>query len=87
MLRHLAIGALTSLLVHAYPDFDDSKYFPTSTNVNAGNSTKIESSDTFASCSCDLTKGSCDEACCCDTDCAPDIVNNWRLRPDFCLDE
>lgn len=37
------------------------------------------------SCQCDITRGSCDAYCCCDTDCDDNILNEWRSRYDeFC---
>ncbi len=47
----------------------------------------ISASDSFSACTCDLTVGACDSACCCDSDCAAATVAEWKLSKNFCLDE
>jgi len=32
----------------------------------------------LGTCTCDITKGSCDAYCCCDTECASDILAIWN---------
>jgi len=32
----------------------------------------------FGTCSCDLTRNSCDAYCCCDTDCGTAILDVWN---------
>jgi hypothetical protein len=34
-----------------------------------------------------LTKGGCDYACCCDSDCSSTILDEWKLNQNFCIDE
>jgi len=41
----------------------------------------------FSSCTCNLTPGGCDHACCCDTDCDEKTITAWRLQENYCLDE
>lgn len=40
----------------------------------------------FASCTCDITVGGCDAACCCDKDCPASTIAEWRKMSDFCSD-
>ena len=55
--------------------------------MSTGQSLAIEASSTFSSCVCDLTLNACDEACCCDTDCAETTREEWRKMKDYCKDE
>jgi hypothetical protein len=50
-------------------------------------SNEIELNNGFASCTCNLTPGGCDEACCCDPDCSQEARQAWALREDYCIDE
>lgn len=44
--------------------------------VLAGNAANSQYTDP-GKCVCDLTKNSCDEYCCCDTDCTSEIISSW----------
>jgi hypothetical protein len=46
-----------------------------------------ESNLNFSACTCDLTPGGCDHACCCDVDCNEETKKIWRRQDNFCLDE
>jgi len=32
----------------------------------------------FGTCTCDITAGSCDAYCCCDTDCSEALLSTWN---------
>ena len=59
-----------------------------SNNVNANNTRKSTYLTIlgFSTCTCDLTVGGCDFACCCDQDCPVSAVNLWQLQ-NVCLNE
>jgi hypothetical protein len=63
-------------------------FYPTSTlSEHPGTASFKVSAETFSQCTCDLTAGGCDQACCCDPDCSAGTVAKWRLNKNFCLDE
>lgn len=55
-------------------------YYQSQGSLFTGVSVPIVASDTFSSCACDLTKGGCDQACCCDTDCPDTVLLAWSLQ-------
>ena len=44
---------------------------------------EINDEQAFGSCPCDLTRGSCDAYCCCDSDCSDAVLKVWQERKDF----
>ncbi|CDW85277.1 UNKNOWN [Stylonychia lemnae] len=66
--------------------YTDSTYV-SSISTKTGQSVGISASGSFSSCTCDLTAGGCDIACCCDSDCPSATVSQWRLSKNYCLDE
>ena len=50
------------------------QYYTTSSPLKQDSSVKVAAADDFSSCTCDLTQGGCDQACCCDPDCSADLV-------------
>ena len=65
----------------------DFKEYPSKGNLNDDTTIKIAASNEFGNCLCDLTKGGCDESCCCDPDCPADIVAIWKASPEGCEDK
>jgi len=62
--------------------------FLKTTNPLDSATNKIEATNKdFSSCTCNLTPGGCDHACCCDTDCDEKTITAWRLQENYCLDE
>lgn len=49
-------------------------YYDATISTQTGTSFGISATDSFSSCTCDLTQGGCDQACCCDKDCAAATV-------------
>lgn len=45
-------------------------YYQTDGKTKELPSYALKPSDSFGSCTCDLTVGACDDACCCDPDCS-----------------
>jgi len=40
----------------------------------------------MGTCTCDITAGSCDAYCCCDTDCNVDLLSTWNANYDsYCV--
>ena len=62
-------------------------YYFTTNFARTGQSVSVSASNSFSSCTCDLTPNGCDEACCCDPDCPASTVAQWRLSKSYCLDE
>lgn len=54
----------------------------------ADESNEIIKDDDPANCVCDLTLNSCDAFCCCDSDCAADVISTWdtsNLKTNKCV--
>jgi hypothetical protein len=45
-------------------------------------STPLIDQTAFGTCTCDITKGSCDVYCCCDLDCSQTILQFWKSNYD-----
>ena len=76
---------LSSLVLGTLPYEND--FYTSNLATRTGSSLSISASSSFGACTCDLTQGGCDEACCCDPDCAASTVSQWRLSKNYCLDE
>lgn len=71
--------AILSVVTAQIPEKDN--YYVTDPPIkvqDAKETVKIEASNNFADCSCDITAGSCDEFCCCDKDCEDRIIKFWK---------
>ena len=81
--------AMATLVAAQIPEKEN--YYVTDPAIKADDqkeSVKIEASNNFADCTCDITAGSCDEFCCCDKDCSPQVIAQWKLESDkFCKNE
>lgn len=54
--------------------------------VNSASNDVQPSNTNFGKCTCDLTPGGCDAACCCDADCNAQTVAAWKLEK-VCKDD
>lgn len=62
-------------------------YYKTGTSKNEATNNISSDNLGFNACTCDLTDGGCDQACCCDPDCDAKTITAWRLQPGYCIDE
>ena len=72
------IVALTGAFPQKYNVVD-----PTKIDTEALTNDVSVTNTALGSCSCDITFGSCDAYCCCDNDCAADILTVWKSNYDF----
>ncbi len=68
----LSVLLLIKGLAHASPYIQN--YYTTSSVIKQDSSISVTATEDFSSCTCDMTQGGCDQACCCDPDCSADIV-------------